>query len=372
MRKLHTYLVLIKNNKMTKKTESETQSIWDWAVDKDREERACGKTTDRHGTNERSMLVLGSKGVGKTTLILRMLERSEGAKPTLALEYTYGRRSNASLSKDVCHVWELGGGTLSLKLLETPLSPSKLTSLHVVLMVNLAKPEELWYTLETCMDALEAYLKRALKTPEGVENKLEEKLQQLLKDRSDPEHPDINAMKPFPLPLLITGGYYDGFQNMDSEKKKIVCRALRYFAHFHGASLQFYSATDSGLVKKARDVLSHHAFGSEAGKGVSQDYNKPLIVPAWSDSFASISGQSGDSGGEKNLEMWKHQFTTHFPQSITEATALPEDPAKDPNFREPLIDQLRAQKDEDLERYRKEIERRSRQWGDEFDQSIKR
>ena len=48
-----------------------------------------------------------------------------------------------------------------------------------------------------------------------------------------------------------------------------------------------------------------------------------------------------------------------------------EDPAKDMNFREPEIDKLRAQKDEDLERYRKDIERRARQWGDDFEQSMK-
>ena len=72
------------------------------------------------------------------------------------------------------------------------------------------------------------------------------------------------------------------------------------------------------MVKKARDLLSYHAFNTEPGKGVSQDYNKPLIIPAWSDSFEAISGGSGGAkaGGRQNLEMWKHQFTTHFPQSV--------------------------------------------------------
>ncbi len=56
---------------------------------------------------------------------------------------------------------------------------------------------------------------------------------------------------------------------------------------------------------------------------------------------------------------------------VDEHSALGEDPAKDPNFREPEIDKLRAQKDEDLERYRKDMERRARQWADEFDQSVK-
>ena len=79
-----------------------------------------------------------------------------------------------------------------------------------------------------------------------------------------------------------------------------------------------YSAKDAGLVKKARDLLSYHAFNTEPGKGMSQDYNKPLIIPAWSDSFEAISGGSSgsSSGGRQNLEMWKHQFTTHFPQSV--------------------------------------------------------
>ena len=56
---------------------------------------------------------------------------------------------------------------------------------------------------------------------------------------------------------------------------------------------------------------------------------------------------------------------------VTERTALPEDPCKDLNFSEPMIDELRAQKDEELERYRRETEQRNRHWGDYFDQSVK-
>ena len=51
--------------------------------------------------------------------------------------------------QDARHIWELGGGTLFTKLLETPLSPLKLPNIHVVIMVDLSKPEELWFTLET-------------------------------------------------------------------------------------------------------------------------------------------------------------------------------------------------------------------------------
>ena len=60
--------------------------------------------------------------------------------------------------KDVCHIWELGGGTLFTKLLETPLSPLKLANIHVVIMIDLSKPEELWFTLETIIGMLQSHL----------------------------------------------------------------------------------------------------------------------------------------------------------------------------------------------------------------------
>ena len=64
------------------------------------------------------------------------------------------------------------------------------------------------------------------------------------------------------------------------------------------------------------------------------------------------------------MEVMKHQFSTHFPQEETETLTMSEDPAKDINFREAEVDMLRTQKDEDLERYRREVERRGRSWGE--------
>ena len=82
--------------------------------------------------------------------------------------------------------------------------------------------------------------------------------------------------------------------------------------HFFVSSI---SAMDSGLVRKAKEILNYHAFGSDPVKGVSQDYNKPLFIPAYSDSMQAILGQSTDHG-RITLDMWKHQYTTHFPQTV--------------------------------------------------------
>ena len=211
--------------------------------------------------------------MGKTTLIHRFLEREEAPKQTLALEYTFGRKTNQNLIKDVCHIWELGGGTMYTNLIETPLSPDKLTSSAVVLVVDLSKPERMWSTVTSLISSVGEYIGAALKTEEAKRLKVEERLEKEAQARVGEEHGDIKHLQPFPLPLLILGGQYDVFQDFEPEKKKLICRSLRYLAHLHGASLQFYSAKDPGLVKKARDLLSHHGFNTPPGKGMSQVIN---------------------------------------------------------------------------------------------------
>ena len=80
----------------------------------------------------------------------------------------------------------------------------------------------------------------ALKSPEAIESQLRERLQSLMEDRVDGNHPDKGSNQPFPVPLVILGGKYDLFQNIESENKKTICKALRFIAHNYGATLQFY------------------------------------------------------------------------------------------------------------------------------------
>ena len=77
-------------------------SIWDMAIDQQKQREITSPANNSQKHKESSLLIVGSKGVGKTTLIQRLLERQEAAKPTLALEYTYGRRTNQSLAKVLC------------------------------------------------------------------------------------------------------------------------------------------------------------------------------------------------------------------------------------------------------------------------------
>ena len=82
-----------------------TTNIWDLAIDQSRDKRANVLSNKNESeSSERSLLILGSKGVGKTTLIHRFLDSSDAAKATLALEYTFGRKTNNNLGVGWWHI----------------------------------------------------------------------------------------------------------------------------------------------------------------------------------------------------------------------------------------------------------------------------
>lgn len=63
--------------------------------------------------------------------------------------------------KDICHIWELGGGTLFTNLLASgggPLNSGTLKSLTVILMIDLSSLSSLWTTMETLLNSIKAFI----------------------------------------------------------------------------------------------------------------------------------------------------------------------------------------------------------------------
>ncbi|KAJ3610652.1 hypothetical protein NHX12_022744 [Muraenolepis orangiensis] len=321
--------------------------------------------------SERTVFVVGSKSGGKTSILLRCLDRDEATKPTLALEYTFGRRARGhNTPKDIAHLWELGGGASLSDLVQIPIAPLSFRSLSLILVLDLSQPNRLWRTMETLLQAAHTQLGKVCsqtrstgKAQAGVKahagskhptGSIQPAARVLPKD-----YPDRELLSPFPVPLLIIGSKYDLFMEIESEKRKVVSKTLRFIAHYHAASLLFTSIKSETQMSKTKSFFNDLAFGLERGKSVSLETSKPLVIPSGSDSFVQI-GPPPTSDMDiatlhaKNpLDLWKKVYETVFPpESISEDKEL-KDPAKDPQYREPQVDAMRAQKDQELDQYKR-------------------
>lgn len=129
----------------------------------------------------------------------------------------------------------------------------------------------------------------------------------------------------------------------DPEIKKHVCRFLRSVSHTIGANLIFYSMKNASLTKVLRDVLSNLGFGSPLNPVRSHkiDYNEPLIISSASDSWEQIGVLPSNS------ERVGISYSAQVPQQSASNEELP-DPGTDTNFREAIVDELRALKDDEL------------------------
>lgn len=173
------------------------------------------------------------------------------------------------------------------------------------------------------------------------------------------DYPDRELISPFPVPLLIIGSKYDIFQEFDSDKKKVICKTLRFLAHYYAASLIFTSIKSESLMSKTKSFFSHLAFGLDRGKTLSCDSTKPLVIPAGLDSFSQIGSPPTTDVDITSLhaknpkDLWKKVYEHVFPQENTSEQRELKDPAKDPQYSEPQIDAMRAQKDQELEQYKR-------------------
>ncbi|XP_072532962.1 cytoplasmic dynein 2 light intermediate chain 1 [Salminus brasiliensis] len=313
---------------------------------------------------ERTVLFMGSKSGGKTTILLRCLDRDEVPKPTLALEYTFGRRARGhNTPKDIAHLWELGGGISLSDLVQIPVTPLNVSTVSVVLVLDLSKPSCLWGTMEKLLQAALIQLEKVFAVPprsrdsraSKPQNQSRELLRILPKD-----HPDRELISPFPVPLLLIGSKFDIFQDFESEKRRVICKTLRFLAHYYGASLIFTSSKSETTMSKARSFVSHLAFGTERGKSMSADPSKPLIIPSGMDSLSQIGSPPtidvdiGTLHARNPLDLWKKVFERVFPPESTLEHKELKDPAKDPQYSEALIDSMRAQKNQELEQYKRE------------------
>ncbi|XP_078040768.1 cytoplasmic dynein 2 light intermediate chain 1 isoform X1 [Augochlora pura] len=300
------------------------------------------RKNDPDETHERSIIIVGSTKVGKTTMIYRFLEKEETPKPTITIDYSFGRKAGKSLIKNIVHVWEVGHLTSSL--VSAAMTGSSLTHsphhLTIIMMLDLSQPENLWSSLEEALSVIRNAMKMSYddKMIEGLKTRR-------LNERNTKLEKEVD---PFPIKLCIVGGKYDKFKDFDMNKKELVGKTLRAVAHILGAGLYYHSSKDKIMMRKTKDLLAHCGFGTQLSGGKCTDFEKPLAVPAGADSFSSIDLQFPQARPSAILDAIKQIYISRVPQLSRSNDTILEDPSNDPNFNEPIIDRLRAQREEEI------------------------
>ncbi|XP_031829264.2 cytoplasmic dynein 2 light intermediate chain 1 isoform X1 [Nomia melanderi] len=295
---------------------------------------------DSNETHERSIIIVGTKKVGKTTMTYRFLEKEETPKPTIAIDYSFGRKAGKSLIKNIVHVWEVGHLTSSL--VSAAMTGASLTHsphhLTILMMLDLSQPEILWSSFEEALSVIRSAMKMSY----------DDKMIQELRHRRATERKRAleKEVDPFPIKLCIVGGKYDKFKDLDLNTKELMGKTLRATAHILGAGLYYHSSKDKTIVRRTKDILSYYGFGTQLSGGKCIDFEKPLIVSPGTDSFSSIDLQFPQTRPSAILDAIKQIYITRIPQVSRSSDITLEDPSNDPNFNEPIIDRLRAQREE--------------------------
>lgn len=168
-------------------------------------------------------------------MINNFLDRNEPVRTTLALEYSYARRTNLSgqsSQKMIGNIWELGSLANSNQLIDVPIKSHGLQNLSIVIMLNLSEPSEILSDLECALNGLKQAISNNYNDTEI--NKMKEKI---IEEGDFKNHPDLNTLEIMPCNIVIVGGKYDEFENLNTEIKRNVVKFLRSISHTLGASL---------------------------------------------------------------------------------------------------------------------------------------
>lgn len=267
---------------------------------------------------------------------------------SVALEYLFARRRTNGGYQNVCHIWELAGGTLYTNLIDFALNGDTIDTFSAVLVADLSRPTELMDTLETLIDFVSSKIKDIV----AKDAQLKDRLKNAASERMGETHEDLGVMTPLLVPLVIVGSKYDIFSSKFTlAQKKVINGYMRLIAHTSGAALVYISHTSESTMNRLTKILEDLAFSpqpSNLSMSAVIDVSKPLLIPFGCDSFQLI-------GSPVSLDDARRELDHMFPQEEGNFV-IPDDPAKDPRYVERQIDLIYSVRKGQLEEYKSRLD----------------
>ncbi len=258
-------------------------------------------------SNDTAILLLGTESSGKSTLMNSYLSKDLGQEvrkqPTSTLlsyqavpiPSTSTTRGNENGDEEgLTHCWEIGSGKRMAPLIDLAITPSSLKApLLVFVVVDLSRPltvvDHARYWLEVLRKRLDTVTKESSIKFFTPINKLLD------------THTDRARIQRFPVSVVLVGAKFDALHAMAVGKSAALLSTvgahLRALAHRNGCSLLYTSQSVPASVVQFRVQVLRHTqsrgqlglvSSSSSSVSTQMDYNKPLFIPAGSDSFAMI------------------------------------------------------------------------------------
>ena len=137
---------------------------------------------------------------------------------------------------------------------------------------------------------------------------------------------------------------------------------MRYICHINGCDLVFGSVREKLPSQLFKAQISRHVFNDNTLQvKIERDPNQPINMYSGADSFIQIGEPEGASmrGKVSFDKLWQEIVETNFQKQQVDQSGVGGlgDMKK---FTEDKVDKMRKQKDEELENYKKELERAKR------------
>jgi GTPase SAR1 family protein len=394
-------------NQQQSSFDNDTKTLWDIVKKKNKKRisfnNALTGTTNIKELSETNVLLLGPEGSGKTSLIYRIMQkdfRKDAPPASVGLEYRF-RKKEDNFKTFIVNFWELSGGRMLADLLDELITPENIHSFVVIITIDLSHPQQCFSDVIFFINKINSIAKNCFKSmSQFVGTDFTEKIVDRQRKKFGEKHSDLKDIYFIGIPIVICATHYESFQMNSPNELATMNQCLRFLSHKFAASLIYMSSlpldnnnknnnsdfsenvrVNETFDKSFRSLMNYYIFGSMERQLKCIDKMKPVRILAGRDSLEEIgkvivNTKSLDvSVREKfkeyiesnmtsfqvtdvnQIEMWYSLFVEHFGyENVEEKAKEQKQHIYDliaEEYKEPAIDSIRAQKDEELLHYRK-------------------